>query len=141
MSSVDYIESVSLKSIRPEKLISNYDRSTVSPGEKEIKLTLQSIYGQDKDDANKYVLKFSACAEVYEDDSQQELVSVVFETHYFFDIIHAEKIKDINDEDRTLISSAMVFLDFRSKLLKVLADVGLNSIKVPLSPVNAKISE
>ncbi|SFK32609.1 hypothetical protein SAMN05518863_106126 [Candidatus Pantoea symbiotica] len=141
MSAVDFIESVSLKSIRPEKLISNYDRSTVCPGEKEIKLTLQSSYGQDKSELNKYVLKFSACTEVFEDKSQKELVSVTFETHYLFDIINADRIKNISDEDRTAISSSMVFLDFRTRLIRILADVGLNSVKVPLSPINAQTSE
>lgn len=137
MSIVDFFENISLKTIRPGKLISDYDRSTISAGEKEIKLSLQSAYGEDKTDPNKYILKFSACAEVVDDESHEKVISVTFETNYLFDILNADKISEVTDEQRTAISSAMVYLDFRSRLLRILADVGLSSVKVPLSPNNA----
>ncbi|EOF7240269.1 hypothetical protein ACK04L_001633 [Enterobacter roggenkampii] len=141
MSIVDFLESVSLKTIRPGRLISDYDRSTISAGEKEIKLTLQSAYGEDKTDPTKYILKFSACAEVVDDETHEKVLSVTFETNYFFDIINTEKITEVTDEQRTAISSAMVYLDFRSRLVRILSDVGLSSVKVPLSPINALAQE
>lgn len=137
MSIVDFLENVSLKTIRPGKLISDYDRSTISAGEKEIKISLQSAYGEDKTDSNKYILKFTACVEVVDDESHDDIMSVTFETNYLFDIINADKISYITDEQRTAISAAMVYLDFRTRLLRILADVGMSSVKVPLSPKNA----
>lgn len=136
MSTVDFLENVVLKTIRPGKLISNYDRGTISAGEKEVKLTMQSAYGEDKSDAKKYVLKFSACAEVVEEENHNEVFNVNFETNYLFDIINTEVISDIPDEHKTAISAAIVYLDFRSRLQRILADVGLGSVKVPLSPIN-----
>lgn len=137
MSSVDFLENVCLKTIRPGKLVSNYDREKITSGEKEIKLAIQSAYGEDKTDPTKYVLKFSACIEVIDDSSQSNVWTVEFETLYLFDIINEEKISEITDEKRTVLSAAIVYLDFRSRLLRILADTGLNSVKVPLSPINS----
>ncbi|MBY5256422.1 hypothetical protein FP364_16240 [Citrobacter amalonaticus] len=141
MSTVDFLENVVLKNIRPGKLISNYDRGTISAGEKEVKLSMQSSYGEDKSDAKKYMIKFSACAEVVEEENHDEVFNVKFETNYFFDILNLEKISDITDEHKTAISAAMVYLDFRSRLQRILADVGLSSVKVPLSPINSVTQE
>lgn len=136
MSAVDFLDNVSLKAIRPVKLVSSYDRTAISPGEKEVKLALQSAYGEETADSNKFILKFTASAEVVETTSSDGVFNVIFEVDYCFDIINAEKIVNITNEDRTTISASIVYLDFRSRLLRILADASLSSVKVPLSPIN-----
>ncbi|MBC0852652.1 hypothetical protein [Pantoea stewartii] len=136
MSTAKFFESVKLKSIRPSKLISNFDRDSISSGEKVIKMTIQSDYGTDKASENRYVLKFSSAIVVSEENEENEFVSIAFETDYLFEKNDSDLFSTFSKEDVTTLSSAMVYLDFRRKLIRVLADVGLGSLKIPLSPMD-----
>lgn len=136
MSAYKIFQSIALRSIRPRRFITNFDRDLIALGEKDVRLTIQSEYSSEKEldiESPKFVLTFKTRAEIL-DEKEEATFTIDFATDYLFDILDADYFIKIDHSTVTSVSSALVYLDYRKRLLNALADSGLPSIKIPLSP-------
>jgi len=130
---INLIHSIKLRSMLPNTTKINFDRKKAPKGEADVQLTIQADFSdKQEDDAKLCKLTFSANAKAMR-DGEDTFVDIEFSVDYLFDIVDEESYSKLSDSDKACLSSNLVYMDYRRKLLAAMSVAGMSTVKLPLS--------
>lgn len=129
----NFIESIKLRSILPNRLSANFIRDDIADIDVDVSLSIKAdlsdkeTYGEGKP----VKLIFTASVKGTTSEEKKEVVSLIFSVEYVFELLDIVLFSSHSDEERIKLCTSMTYLDFRAKLGTALVSIGMSKLKLP----------
>ncbi|SUQ58575.1 Uncharacterised protein [Raoultella terrigena] len=129
----NFIESIKLRSILPNRLSVNFIREDVADIDVDVSLSIKADLSDKEtyEEGKPVKLVFTGSVKGTTSEEKKEVVSLIFSVEYVFELIDINLFSSHSDEERIKLCTSLTYLDFRTKLSTTLVSIGMSKLKLP----------